>query len=332
MPKSSNHLALARQWEMLKNLPARAPGVTSREICALLGESGYEVSKRTVERDLTDLSLQFGIVCNDTSKPYGWHWLPGRHLEFDSIEIGDAVSLALAEDVLKQMLPSSMLQGFRPRFEQARRKLSAVSKLPVARLKEKLRYVPTTLNFQPPSINSDLFEVIQEALIKDYQIEGLYAPFQVKAKKLRLNPLGLVQRGNTAYLLATGIDFDDVRHYAIHRFESVIVLDQKVKVLPGFSLDAHIAAGGLEFGRGVEVRLKAWLSNELATYLAEAPISLDQKLSYKKERWQLVATVHDSWQLQFWIMSQGAGIQVLEPKVLREKIKECLSSAVQGYQ
>lgn len=69
MPRSSNHLALARQWEMLKRLPNRAPGITARELAEGLHENGFEVTKRTIERDLVDLSGQFGIACNDTQKP-----------------------------------------------------------------------------------------------------------------------------------------------------------------------------------------------------------------------------------------------------------------------
>jgi hypothetical protein len=71
MPKSSLQLALARQWELLKKLPPRGPGLTASQITAWLKEQGYPVSKRTVERDLIELSASFGIRCNDKSTPYG---------------------------------------------------------------------------------------------------------------------------------------------------------------------------------------------------------------------------------------------------------------------
>lgn len=49
MPRSSNHLALARRWEMLKRLPNRAQGITARELADSLREDGLEVTKRTEE-------------------------------------------------------------------------------------------------------------------------------------------------------------------------------------------------------------------------------------------------------------------------------------------
>lgn len=56
MPRSSNHLALARQWEMLKRIPSRQPGITARDLAGQLSDHGFTVTKRTVERDLVDLS------------------------------------------------------------------------------------------------------------------------------------------------------------------------------------------------------------------------------------------------------------------------------------
>ena len=67
MPKSPLHLTLARQWEMLKKLPAGGPGLTASQVTAWLQSQGYRVSKRTVERDLVELSTSFGIGSATTS-------------------------------------------------------------------------------------------------------------------------------------------------------------------------------------------------------------------------------------------------------------------------
>ncbi|MEB3903108.1 WYL domain-containing protein, partial [Pseudomonas putida] len=39
-----------------------------------LRDVGFSVSKRTIERDLNELSLIFPLERNDKSIPYGWHW------------------------------------------------------------------------------------------------------------------------------------------------------------------------------------------------------------------------------------------------------------------
>jgi len=331
MPKSANYLALERQWELLRILPDRAPGCTCRELVSRLEGIGYGVTKRTVERDLSQLESQFGIRCNDASKPYGWHWLPGQKESFGDVDLADAVSLSVAEGVLMQMLPPSMLRVLAPKFEQAREKLKSMSGHPIARLGEKVRYIPASLPFESPHISQPILETIEHSLVSEKQIEVQYAPLNQKPKNLKLHPLCLLQRGNVSYLLATTFDYSEKLLYAIHRFESVEVLDQKATIPEDFSIEGYLASGGMEFGSGKMITLRVRLSDTLATYLAETPLNREQKLQHKDGSYQLSARVHDSWQLQFWILSQGDGIQVLAPKSLRSRISKELSKASRQY-
>lgn len=41
-----------------------------------LRDAGFSISKRTIERDLNELSLIFPLERNDKSIPFGWHWSP----------------------------------------------------------------------------------------------------------------------------------------------------------------------------------------------------------------------------------------------------------------
>jgi predicted DNA-binding transcriptional regulator YafY len=62
MPKASLIPALVRQWEILKTIPTRRPGITAKELTDYLNEKKeYKVSKRTVERDLVNLAEAFGL-------------------------------------------------------------------------------------------------------------------------------------------------------------------------------------------------------------------------------------------------------------------------------
>lgn len=332
MPKSSNHLALARQWEMLKKIPSRGPGITASELTAWLRENGYAVSKRTVERDLNDLSGLFGITCNDESMPYGWHWIAGKQYEFGSIEIADAVSLCLAQDALEKMLPSAMLDALGPKFEQARKKLSALEEHPFARWSAKVRYVSANLATIPPGVDAKIMDAVYEALLAERQIDVEYAPFKEKAAPYTLHPLSLIQKGGTPYLVATAFDFRDVRLYALHRMRSARITERTVRVPKGYSIDQYIATGAMEFGSGDVLKLKAEVSDNLGIYLSETPISEDQRIDYRKGRWLLTAEVRDTWQLHFWILSQGAEITIVLPKSLRSRVRTAHEAAWKNYE
>jgi predicted DNA-binding transcriptional regulator YafY len=45
----------------------------------------------------------------------------------------------------------------------------------------------------------------------------------------------------------------------------------------------------------------------------------------------LTATVNDTWQLRWWLMGQGAGVEVCAPQELRAEIKINLEKAVGQY-
>ena len=332
MPSNKTRNSLARQWELLKLLPTRTEGKTAKQLAEGLIEAGYEISKRQVERDLLDLQEFFGLECDDDQMPYKWRWSFDRPADLPAITLAEALSLVVVEDTLKPLLPLSVQRALQAKFSQARSQLAMMSKKSsTARWAGKVKTVPTTLPLLPPFISEEILEVIQNALLLDEQIEATYQGMSDKVIELRLHPLAMVTRGSVVYLVATAKEFSDVRLYALHRFKAVTRTFEKLKPLKGFSLDKYIADGALQFGEGGEIELTAILSDELARLLSETPISGDQLLKVKAGRWHLKASVLDSWQLRWWILSHGPGIQVIKPAPLAKEIEKTLKAAVAQY-
>ena len=331
MPKNNNNNTLARQWEMLKMIPKKAPGITAAELVAKLSYAGIDVSKRTVERDLRDLSLIFPITATDEATPFGWYWIRDIGCEFGGVEISEAVSLALAEDVLKSVLPVSMLKSLEPRFESARKKLAALDNLPISRLGSKVRYIPDSLPTSLPFVKSSVLENVQNALINGRKIKAVYDPIGQETKERVLNPLGFVQRGARAYLIASVGEYENPVQFAMQRFRSAEILEEDAKLPKGFSLDKYLESGAMQFGQGGMVKLKANVSETLAMYLGECEIAPDQKLRFMDGKWQLTATIRNSWQLMFWLRSQGSEIEVLSPKSIRQDILLDAQKIVKNY-
>ncbi|WP_028693592.1 WYL domain-containing protein [Pseudomonas cremoricolorata] len=76
MPSHSTRHTIARQWQLLKLLPSQHPGTTSTHLHRALSEAGHSTSKRTIERDLNELSALFPLRRNDQGTPFGWYLLP----------------------------------------------------------------------------------------------------------------------------------------------------------------------------------------------------------------------------------------------------------------
>lgn len=333
MPSNKTRQTLARQWELLKLLPTRGPGKTAKELAEALNEAGFAVSKRQVERDLGELYDAFMLDCNNAGTPYGWRLPPKAAIDIPGLTLAEALSLRMVEDTLKRLMPPAALYALESRFQQAKRKLEAISEAnPAVQWIDKVRSVPPSLPLLPPAIDPDVLETVTEALLANRQIDVDYRAIgDGETRSMRLHPLGLVSRVPATYLVATAYNYWDVRLYALHRISRATKAEAEAKRPEGFDLDAYIQSGALQFGTGENIRLKAELSEGLAQILRETPLSEDQKIQEQDGAITLTATVADSWQLRWWILSQGAGIVVREPKELGDEIKAQLQDALTGY-
>lgn len=79
------------------------------------------------------------------------------------------------------------------------------------------------------------------------------------------------------------------------------------------------------------LRLEARLSGKLAAVLEEAPLAPDRMILHGPMCVLLTVTIPASWQLWWWILFQGAGIDVLAPEVLLEEIRHQLCEARTYY-
>lgn len=335
MPSDSRRNTIARQWELLKLLPSHRPGKTATELTQDLAELGYKVTKRTVERDLENLVAVFpSIECNDKGQPYGWHWTAGASADLPGVTVAEALSMKMIEETLKPLLPASVLKAIEPRLRQASAKLSQQKRQPnIARWVDKVRNIPPALPLLPPKIDPDVLTIIQAALLDEAQIEVDYQSMEADAPQPRtLHPLAMVQRGPVTYLVATAFGYEDIRIYALHRISRAQRLTGKIKKPKSFDVDQYIESGNLQFGTGKDLKLKAYISGSLARILRETPLSEDQTLIEGSGQHLLSATVNDSWQLRWWILSQGSSIIVNSPKYLLDEIKETLSDTLLKYE
>lgn len=308
------------------------------EIAAKLNDAGYDVSVRTVQRDLKDLSEIFPIELNDkNARDYGWRWIKGANLDIPGMSVPEALAMRLVETHLKRLLPASMLDGLEGVFSLAQSKLDKVEQQYNNRSKNWLsnvRVVPPAQPLLPPVINETSQANIYQALLEDKQLSARYqSPGSDQPKDYVLNPLGLIMRGAVTYLVATAWDYDDPRLYALHRFGHAEILEVPVNTPEGFNLDAAIASGLADFAnQGEPIQLVLRCSEELAAFLAETPLAADQMVSAEADGWvRLTATVNDTWQLRWWLLGQGDGVEVRGPEALRSEILELVRKTLGNY-
>ncbi len=311
-----------RQWAMLKRIPQHPRQITARELTENLESEGFEVSKRTIERDLLSLSEIFPLLSNEKSRPYGWSWnKDAESFSLPSMSPLQALTLELAHDHLATLLPASLVATLAPYFKCAEGVLTSgdgVQKM--ANWRKKVAIVPPNQPLLPPDYPSEIIEAVHSALLSDQQLEISYTSReQGDTKTYPAHPLGLVQRGAVTYMVATLYDYTDVRMFALHRIKSAQVLDLPVKPPENFELAEHIRKGAFGFEENGEIQLVLRFTTAAVEHLRETPLSIDQTISTDIPGWmRLQATVTDTAQLRWWLMAFGDQVEVLEPVNLRE--------------
>lgn len=331
----TNQDSLIRQWHMLRLVPRYPQKATVQFIrSALLGD-GFDVTERTVQRDLNELSVVFPLAVDDREKPYGWSWQKeAPSFNLPGLTIPESLTLSMAEQHLKQLLPVSMMEQLKPHFEAAHKRLDAEPKPRRGRAwLDKVRIVPSTQPLIPPRVSPEIQTTISEALLNERQIEIQYQKReQKKPVSYRIHPLAMVQRGHILYLYCRMFDYDDARILAVHRISAVNIMDEAAIYPKGFSLDEKVEAGVWGFGDGGKITIDLLFEPGYGNHLLESPLSKNQKVEELEDgKLQILSTVADTPQLRWWLMGFGEGVEVLSPPTLRLEMAATATVMYQKY-
>ena len=318
--KNDTHI---RQYAMLKLIPQQPRQISARDLTERLNSEGFEVGKRTIERDLISFSATFPLISNERSKPYGWSWSKDAEaFSLPTMSPLQALTLELAHDHLASLLPASLLDTLAPYFKCADGVLSSGEGVKeLARWRKKVAIVPAGQPLIPPDYAEEIIEAVHSALLAEQQIEISYTSREHReTKTYPAHPLGIVQRGAVTYLVATLYSYTDIRLFAVHRIQSAKVLNEPSHTPEGFNLKHFISQGALGFEENGQIKLVIRMTVGAAEHLWETPLSLDQQIMPDKVGWVLLqAIVVDTAQLRWWLKGFGQEVEVLEPAAIREE-------------
>ena len=335
---------LRRIITMLQMIPEEPGKITTSELWGRLRDKGFETDKRSVQRDLRELSEEFPFYADERGKPFGWTWRKGARVRgFPALDNSSALAYLLAGRMLEDIMPTGVLDMLKPEMKQAKEALKGIRSTP--KWEDKVRVVPRGLRLQPAEVKPAVVRVVYGALLTGTRFKAKYQTKEDKENQTKtktkaggyseyeVNPLGLVHRHSVGYLVCTLYDYQDIMQLALHRFQSAELLGERVKVPAGFNLDDYIGAD--EFSYPTESRLEtielAFNKSE-GYHLSETPLSKNQKIKKKGERVHVTADVRPSQELIWWILGFGDTVEVIKPPSLRAAIGDIIKDAAEFYQ
>lgn len=322
----------ARQWQVLSQLQ-RNRWVGTTHVYEQLMMAGFDISLRTVQRDLNALAKRFPIEKNNAN-PQGWRWCDDAPLQsLPHMNLSQAVAFNMVEANLTQLLPPAILDELFPWFDLARRQLKN-SKVTHSWI-DRVRIEPATQPLIAPSIDLDSKDNIYHALFYQLQIQACYTRSnKSEASEYTLNPIAIIQRGVIIYLLATRTDDDEaiIRTFALHRFASVELLETTAQTPDDFQLDSYLDAGSMGFAhpqlsqlpdRGKNTAIELHFTQQAGRSLTESKLSDDQTVTVNDDGTLTVtATVNLTSQLVWWLRGFGKGLLATKPPLLYQAVSD----------
>jgi predicted DNA-binding transcriptional regulator YafY len=334
MGSAKSHETVWRHWLILQRIP-RKRFIGTRELQNSLRQAGVEVSLRTVQRDLIELScLEFPLI-SDEAPIKGWRWAEdASYLEIPGMDPFTALTFMMAKLHLGTMMPESCLSFLNPHMSKAREVLRGLEGAGVGGWPKKIARISRHLSLQPPQINAQHLSAVYDGLLMNQQVELLYKKRgKEEPDKYTVTPLGVVFTDATLYLVCNFADKRGIYKLALHRIMKAKCLDQASTPIDGFDLQDYIEEGGFEFTKDEgKVSFSALFEKKVAEHLDETPLSDDQVVTVQDDGWVKVeATVRNSPQLQWWVMGFGDKVEVLEPQDLRQQVAEACQNMCQMY-
>ncbi|CUB06980.1 helix-turn-helix transcriptional regulator [Marinomonas fungiae] len=321
----AKHDTLFRTLAMLQIIPKEPRYKATSTIHAALEEKGFQVSLRTIQRDLSSMSSHLPLICHEGDGEHRWSLSSSFNDSRLGLDTPTALTLVLAHEYLSGLLPQIAVDQISSQFKAAQQYLSALPSNHYSGWANRVKAIPNGKTLIPAQIKEGIWEAVSEAVLEEYAIEVMYLSRKHnEPKSYALHPQAIVVRHSVSYLLAIVKDYDDILQFALHRIQKVERSDKQFRPLKGFDLTDYIEQGGFNYRQssGPTV-LKARVRVEIAWLLSETPLSEDQNLKPEEDGWfQLTATVPDDQQTLWWIQGYGAAIDVYEPQAWREHIHQ----------
>lgn len=329
---------LVRQWAMLQLIPKSPQKISTPDIVSKLKRDRFEVTERTVQRDLAYLADIFPLVADTRNKPYGWQWPRDAQLaSLPGMDPRTAMTLKLVEKFLVGILPKQALADFQPYLKQAGNVLKELGKSPYAKWSDIVAIVPRGQALLPAPVNAGVIDTVYEALFEGRRFKADYhhLPSDTKKKYDSINPLGLIFRDGVIYLVCTFYNYPHICQLALHRLTKADLLDEPVTPINGFDLEQYIRAEhAMDFplDGGKEIMLEVLFDEPAGYHLMETPLSKNQTIEKTNDgRLRVTATVTETAQLHWWLLGFGAQVEVVKPATLRKVMADTSTRMAARY-
>lgn len=287
----------------------------------------FEVTDRTIQRDLKKLEKFFPLICDDRSLPHGWSWMKdAKDSDLAAMDKIEALSLSLAQKFLENLMPVNEYERISNLFDRANNILETSETGQLKRWRDRVRVISSSQKLISPEIDQEVQMAIYNAVLHGKQLAVKYLKANNEQAEDRvINPLGIVLQGIVNRVVCTmDPDFTVIRHLPLHRFKQVTDTGKNSSEPKNFDMDDFIAEQNFGFPRTQDtIDIEIVFDVSAGFHLSETPLSENQKIHNEKDnKLRVISSVADTEQLRWWLLSFGENVEVIKPTSLRDEFKK----------
>ena len=311
---------LLKIWFLLLNNPS---GYAARELA-----ERFDVTERTIYRDLTTLGVDLNVPVYDDKKR--WKIDESHFLPPIRFTLPEALNIFLTA---RLMLNYS--HRYDPNVDATFTKLSAV--LPRA-LAEQVRKSMDWMQKLPKDENHlRILATAAESWVSQRQLKITYRPLvATKAMERVIEPYYIepAAPGHASYVIGYCHLKDSIRTFKVERIEVAEITSEPYAVPPGFDANEYLGSswGIVVVEEEVKtIRLKI-RDPEIMRIMGETVWHPSQVLEKQKDGSMIMTMrVTDTYELLSWILGWGDKLEVLEPPEIREAVVETAEAVLDVY-
>ncbi len=317
---------LARQWQLIQLLGRSRGGMGLDQLADEL-----ECVRRTVYRDLDALMYAgFPVVSEKRDGRVYYKLLDRFRLGDVPFTTDELLALAFGEDLLRTLEGTVFHDSVRSALGKIRSGLGPELAGFLEQFSDAFRVIPGPHKRYGES--RDVIRALNDAVLSRVSVRIRYRTGRTGEESERdFDPYRVWYRDGALYAIGHDHRSGELRTFAVDRIGGIESTGQGFEIPADFDFDEYAArAFGVVSETPATVRIrfeKGW-----RTYVAERVWHPSQQLSDDAEgRLVLEMQVGASSELRDWVLSFGAGAEVLEPPELRSAVRDEIAAAAQIY-
>jgi predicted DNA-binding transcriptional regulator YafY len=289
--------------------------VTSRELSDRL-----EVSQRTVHRDMEALSAANVPISALRGSQGGWQLEPGWRTQVPGLDEAELRALLMTQP--RALGDPAMRAASERAFGKLMAALPSRLREQAAAISERLLIDPTGWHASTEDLS--MLPIVQDAVARDCRLTFDYTRADGQSGPRTVDPLGLVSKGVTWYLVARAPN--GLRTYRVSRMRGATPLAQTFERPANFKLSDYWETSTAAFQENrtpfpATVAADPQATRSLRGWCVTSP-SENPSTKNLPETWEILHIRFESEEhARFLVLGFGPRVRVLEPITLREKIQ-----------